>query len=556
MLRAGRHFPQKISCLPLFAPIPHMLIQYVLVLTTIVLCVNAHQPAELFDAFEEFITGLLQPWSVAVPGNSSALSPDVVGRVNMMMTLNGIESNTEFLYGIPVKVMQGNTTQIIGYPTNATVESLSIQHSVVSASVIFSMYHAAMSLMTPLQVDLWLYFDKDLQISAYDLTIRNFPKAFSFLASVLSEQISREMSVGNSTNAVSSRMAADTCTAATEYCTGGNQQYDSYGSCFETLSRNVTMDNLDQSFCRYFVKDMVQARPSVHCSSLGPSGGDTCANGYYVNETNSGAEGLSDGTVIELMKFNMQVIYPTTVAFYSIPVFLYMPLLYVNGKGVDFLLVRFSKEYPNLSFANRRNVATYCLNAFWTTVAFILQSVASPMLGEHYTWDRIGEARMAAVIISGLYIYELIFRTSMRWPLLVHHFCTLFATIFIQIALQIALHPAIASAGLIWLFQATTEQSVFIGLVLYRLRFSIHVVAPVLRSAAVQSFICKIASAIYLLIWWGIKLSKFHLPVDVALSVMLVLLIQSSWLLKYKDHMRCDVLQGIFMDSLSAPCFR
>ncbi|KAK0495081.1 hypothetical protein EDD18DRAFT_1355083 [Armillaria luteobubalina] len=517
-----------------------MLIAYFFVLTTLVLCTDARQPAELFDAFEDFIVGLLQPSSAVVSVNNSALSPDVVGRVNMMMTLNGIENNTEFLYGVPMIVMQANTTQIIGYPTNASVESLSIQHSVVSASVVFSMYHATMSLTTTLQVDLWLNFDDDLLISAFDLTIRNFPKAFSFLSSVLSEQIAHEIPPSNSTDAASLRMAADVCTAATEYCTGGNQQYDSYDSCFETLSRNITMDSLDQSFCRYFVKDMVPSRPNVHCPSLGPSGGDTCFNANYAEETTTypfassfvaanvssgGTEGLSDGTIVELMKFDMQVIYPTTVAFYSTSAFLYLLLLYANGKGVDLLLDRFSKEYPALSFGNRRNVVTYCLNTFWTTVAFILQIVASPMLGGYYTWDRIGEARMAAVIISGLYIYEMVFRPSMRWTLLVHHFCTLFATIFIQIALQMALHPAIASAGLIWLFQATTEQSVFVGLILYRLRFPKHVVAPFLKFAAVQSFICKIASEIYLLIWWGIKLAKFHHKIDVALSVMLVLLI-------------------------------
>ncbi|KAK0486427.1 hypothetical protein IW261DRAFT_797208 [Armillaria novae-zelandiae] len=517
-----------------------MLIPYFCALTTLILCTDARQPAELFDAFEDFIAGLLQPSSAVVSGNSSALSPDVVGRVNMMMTLNGIKNNTEFLYGVPMEVIQANTTQIIGYPTNASVESLSIQHYVVSASVVFSMYHATMSLTTPLQVDLWLNFDDDLLISAYDLTIRNLPKAFSFLASVLSEQIAHEMPVGNSTDAASSRMAADICMAATEFCTGGNQQYDSYDSCFETLSRNVTMDSLDQSFCRYFVKDMVPSRPSIHCPSLGPSGGDMCFNANFAEETTTypfassfvaanvssgGTEELSDDIMVELMRFDMQVIYPTTVAFYSISAFLYLLLLYVNGKGVDFLLDRFSKEYAVLSFDNKRNVVTYCLNTFWTTVAFILQIVASPMLGGYYTWDRIGEARMAAVIISGLYIYEMVFRPSMRWTLLVHHFCTLFATIFIQVALQIALHPAIASAGLIWLFQATTEQSVFIGLILYRLRFPKHVAAPVLKFSAVQSFICKIASAIYLLVWWGIKLAKFHRQIDVALSVMLVLLI-------------------------------
>ncbi|KAK0196015.1 hypothetical protein F5146DRAFT_1133476 [Armillaria mellea] len=212
------------------------------------------------------------------------------------------------------------------------------------------------------------------------------------------------------------------------------------------------------------------------------------ASSFVAANVSSGrTEGLSDDTIVKLMRFDMQIIYPTTVTFYSISAFLYLLLLYVNGKGVDFLLGRFSKEYPALSFDNRWNVVTYCLNTFWMTVAFILQIVASPMLGGYYTWDCIGKARMAAVIISGLYIYEMVFHPTMRWMLLVHHFCTLFATIFIQIALQIALHPAIASAGLIWLFQATTEQSVFIGLILYRLRFPRHVVAPVLKFAAVQS---------------------------------------------------------------------
>ncbi|KAK0192034.1 hypothetical protein F5146DRAFT_1135766 [Armillaria mellea] len=541
-----------------------MLISYFLMLITLVLCADAHQPAELFDAFEDFIAGLLQPSSTIVSGNSSALSPDVVGRVNMMMTLNGIEKNTEFLYGVPTKVMQANTTQIIGYLTNASVKSLSIQHSVVSASMVFSMYHATMLLTTPLQVDLWLNFDNDLLISAYDLTIRNLPKAFSFLASVLSEQISHEMPVVNLTDPASSRMAVDICTTATDFL-------DMH---FTALMLGTTL------VLRYFTKrNDRQPQPillPVNMSSrtwshLNPVFialalvllGEICAvsklplyspdelndhldlaNANYAQETTTypfasslvaanvssdRTEGLSDDTIVKLMKFDMQITYPTTVAFYSISAFLYLLLLYVNGKGADFLLGRFSKEYPALSSDNRRNVITYCLNTFWTTVTFILQIVASPMLGGYYTWDCIGEARMAAVIISGLYIYEMVLHPTMRWTLLVHHFCigfqTLFATIFIQIALQIALHPAIASARLIWLFQATTEQSVFIGLILYRLRFPKRVVAPVLKFAAVQSFICKITSAIYLLVWWAIKLTKFHRQIDVALSVMLVLLI-------------------------------
>ncbi|KAK0459309.1 uncharacterized protein EV420DRAFT_1642281 [Desarmillaria tabescens] len=226
-----------------------MSILNILLFTALLVCTHAHQSAELFDAFEEFIGGLLQPSSVMASGSSSALATDCVGRTSFM-TLRGIENNIEFLYGVSSKVAQVNTTQIVGYPTNIIVESLSIQKSVVSASTVFRMNHGTSSPTTPLQVDFWIYFDDDLKISEYDLAVRNLGKAFSFLSSVLSEQISTEIIVGNSTDAVSAKMAVDVCTAVTEYCTGANQQYDSYNSCFESLGKNVTIDNLDQSVCR------------------------------------------------------------------------------------------------------------------------------------------------------------------------------------------------------------------------------------------------------------------------------------------------------------------
>ncbi len=94
----------------------------------------------------------------------------------------------------------------------------------------------------------------------------------------------------------------------------------------------------------------------------------------------------------------------------------------------------------------------------------------------------------------------------MRWPLLIHHLCvnsfssffitllgltwtlqTLFAIIFVQVVLQITEHPPLATAGYIWLFQATTEQSIFVGLFLYRLQYPKLLVKRTLQFAAVQS---------------------------------------------------------------------
>ena len=42
------------------------------------------------------------------------------------------------------------------------------------------------------------------------------------------------------------------------------------------------------------------------------------------------------------------------------------------------------------------------MNSFYTTVALVLQVVASPVLAEMYTVARMEELRLAAVVVSGL----------------------------------------------------------------------------------------------------------------------------------------------------------
>ncbi|KAF9045719.1 hypothetical protein BDZ89DRAFT_134999 [Hymenopellis radicata] len=208
----------------------------------------------------------------------------------------------------------------------------------------------------------------------------------------------------------------------------------------------------DLDVCRYIYKDLVTFRPNVHCPRLGTEDGFGCGTRSYtdlttvypfttsllsVNITGSGTEGLPADTLEELMRMNMLEIYPTTVAFYGIPIFLYILLLYVSSKFTEVALFRFSSVFVGLSFENRRNTITYAMNAFYTTVALALQLFASPMLLERYTVDRMGAVRVVSLVISGLYLFEMIYRPNMRWPLLIHHFCTLFSVIFLQVALQI-----------------------------------------------------------------------------------------------------------------------
>ncbi len=53
-LQYATRWVHPIPCLPIHST---MLFSYFLTLTALVLCVDARQPAELFDAFEDFIAG-------------------------------------------------------------------------------------------------------------------------------------------------------------------------------------------------------------------------------------------------------------------------------------------------------------------------------------------------------------------------------------------------------------------------------------------------------------------------------------------------------------------
>lgn len=197
---------------------------------------------------------------------------------------------------------------------------------------------------------------------------------------------------------------------------------------------------------------------------------------------------LSPEAQRQLLKAANERISATTVAFYrkpihrhrdlmdwtdhvfaDVPTFVYFCILYFSAKLVHAGFFRYSATFKNLSNANQRTTVIYVLNIVYTTLALALQLVASPTLAEDYTLLGAHCIKLVGLIISGLYLFELVYREWMRWPMLIHHFATLFAILFVGTAIDETLQPAYLVAGLLWLFQATTEQSVFVGLLLCKL---------------------------------------------------------------------------------------
>lgn len=193
--------------------------------------------------------------------------------------------------------------------------------------------------------------------------------------------------------------------------------------------------------------------------------------------------------------------FPSTTAISSI---VYIVILYLNAQFVSFILHRFSSTYRQMTTTNKRTSTMYILNILHTSMVLILQLIASPSLAEKYTVERTDLIRIAATIVSLLYLFEIIYRESMRIQMLIHHFAvssffphqnrvfprhffppafclmllcrqserlldwlgtnlffpylfrqTLFAICLVAATLDASHHPSLIVTALVWLFQAS-----------------------------------------------------------------------------------------------------
>ncbi|KAL7004343.1 hypothetical protein EMMF5_006103 [Cystobasidiomycetes sp. EMM_F5] len=215
----------------------------------------------------------------------------------------------------------------------------------------------------------------------------------------------------------------------------------------------------------------------------------------------------------------------TTVTFFSVPIYSYFGLLLILAGTSQWLVKRFVPTFSELSRTNQKTSVMYIVNIIVTTIALVLQLLACPMLAQGYTEERFGYARLAASLVVGLYLFEAIYR-QMRWQMLMHHVCTIIAIFLVIISIPQTHHPSVIAIGLAWLFQATAEQTVFLGLLLYRFRASARLVRNILRASAIQTLIVKFGFGIYVLAIWAAKDShntKYSL--DIGFSVILVLMV-------------------------------
>jgi len=97
--------------------------------------------------------------------------------------------------------------------------------------------------------------------------------------------------------------------------------------------------------------------------------------------------------------------------------------LWISGVIIHAIMLRVSKVYRADSLSNQRAVVTYIIEIVLTTLVAIWVAYLGVILLmiQNIDLSTAQQTITAGVIIFTMYIYELIYRTSMRWQLIVHH---------------------------------------------------------------------------------------------------------------------------------------
>ncbi|CEH16947.1 hypothetical protein CBOM_03029 [Ceraceosorus bombacis] len=505
---------------------------------------------------EKFIASLMYPNNIHAHDlkSSPLFEPTMIGRVEQTTTFAGDELNVEYLYylfqDIAANAQSNGPPRAMGYPYEYNITQVAVENNVVVANAVTQWnwgrgFNDTQDFVLPIELTAWIWYSKNDKIQQYDLSFKRADWVFDIAADWLLPQIAHREGWSVNTTTVRDveirRYTADyVCKAALANCHGKDEHYESYDDCMSVLNGNDPNDQVplgtpslageNTLWCRFVHTPMLPIRPAEHCPHVARSGGTMCIDRDYRNVTNENIypktmkaplvalpsskslESTSPETIRELDFVSSDKIRPETPYWFSVNGLVLFAIFWILALVIDMvlrILPMTRKRFTSLSWANQRTTVVYVLNIFFTTAALALQLAASPSFSGNFKSFHFEVGRAAVLIISELYLFELIYRAKMRPPMIAHHILTVFAISFTIILVDRRHDPAYLCCGLAWLFQATTEQTTFIGLFMYRMCPSRpRMVRHWLHFAAIQGLIAKLA-ATGLTLWVWAKWQRF-----------------------------------------------
>ncbi|EAL21792.1 hypothetical protein CNBC4940 [Cryptococcus deneoformans B-3501A] len=523
--------------------------------------VNALSEYQYLSSVNNFATSFLSPYNVEVVKsiNSTLFSEDVTGTADVSTNFDGRELSTEYLFGLFVKTADdSHDPSPFGSPISYNVTGLLIENEFVSASIKFDLLSSVEQDFSHTgRIDISLMLNEQGQIQQYDASFRRWAWATDvIIPQLLPYMASRNnLTMDNTTLVLREYLSRKICDTAVTYCTNENQQYSNHDACMDFLNTRdigkwyrMGEDNL---LCRHLHVPMLLLRPGTHCPHIGPSGGDMCIDrrSSWIRIFPLAGWRPKNGQPLDPLLGK-----PFLPSFESIK----GPLIKKHRDcfkrraesflGSDFVCYSSSSIVQDISFSFTSVPIAYgCKSNFALVVRckpILTQSPAFSLASRLFfrLWGLSIKKilscvglfsqprksfqclRTAGVTVSALYVFELIYRLKMRIPLIIHHFLTIIAISFTVAVFEYTMSTTYLNSACIWLFQATLEQPTFLGLLGYRLGWNPKQVARLLKFAAVQTFLFKSASALTLIIYWGIRQNYSYRQMDIAWTVMVFLI--------------------------------
>lgn len=210
----------------------------------------------------------------------------VQGRVDITRTFDGDELNREYIFGL---FSDPNHVSLVGVPINYSITQFTANENIASATTIVTFNATTFGVLVPVTIDTWIEFDSQGKITQYDATFR----WFEYLLDYLLESTAAKINATSSDEAVgyiSDILAKTICATHEESCTGENKQYNNSSDCYDYLTQKIRFGKSyelgrNTLLCREVHEHMVPLRPDVHCSHIGPSGGNYCVDDMDYEQT-------------------------------------------------------------------------------------------------------------------------------------------------------------------------------------------------------------------------------------------------------------------------------
>lgn len=246
---------------------------------------------KLYSLTTTFFDAFLYPKNQAqtLSINSTFFADDILGRVDVSRNFDGRELNTEYLFGLFSALdLNPKYFSLLGLPLSYEFVHFTANENIVSVALIVEFEFKALKTTSPVELDVWLTYNADGQISQYDATFRRLDWQFAWALKKVETLLGLKNATATEAR-VAGLIAQSVCETASLYCNGTNTQYSSMTECETHLTEDVRFGSsyelgMDTLLCRMVHQNMVPFRPDVHCSHIGPTGGSYCKDDLQYEE--------------------------------------------------------------------------------------------------------------------------------------------------------------------------------------------------------------------------------------------------------------------------------